>query len=266
VSADITPSALKRLMAVVGPPDLLVHAAGGSSVGQSIEDPHADFQRTVGTAATVLDFVRTHAPRAIVVYPSSAAVYGAVGPGRISEEATLNPVSPYGVHKQMVEQLCLLYRRQFGIRCRLIRFFSLYGPGLRKQLLWDLSHKLATRPQELSLAGTGEETRDFLHVEDAARLVILVAECPGDEPILVNGGAGQAMTVRQVVEQFIALAGLRTRVGFTGQIRAGDPAHYEADITRVAALGYRPMRLWSDGLQEYLDWTGLFAERGQICA
>jgi UDP-glucose 4-epimerase len=266
VNADLTPSALKRLMTVMGPPELLVHAAGGSSVSRSIEDPHADFLRTVGTAAAVLDFVRTHAPRAVVVYPSSAAVYGSVGAGKISEESVLSPVSPYGVHKQLVEQLFALYQRQFGTRCRLIRFFSLYGPGLRKQVIWDLAQKLASRPVELSLAGTGEETRDFLHVEDAACLITLVGERVDEAPFVINGGTGQSVTVRQVVEQFIATAKLRTKIRFTGLVRPGDPVHYEADTAKASTLGYRPMKTWPDGLREYLEWTRLFGLPGQICA
>src|SRR5574337_1873638 len=73
--SDITLDGLKSL---AGRPDLIVHCAGGASVGASIAGPLADFERTVHTTASVMEYVRLLSPGTKVVYPSSAAVYGAV--------------------------------------------------------------------------------------------------------------------------------------------------------------------------------------------
>src|SRR6202011_562447 len=103
---------------------------------------------------------------------SSAAVYGAHGPGPIPETCPLLPVSPYGSHERYAEELCLLAARRYGLGCAIIRFFSLYGAGRRKQILWDIGRKLIDNPPGIQLFGSGEETRDFVYVEDAVELVL----------------------------------------------------------------------------------------------
>ena len=74
---------------------------------------------------------------------SSAAVYGPGHEGPIGEDARLDPASPYGCHKLVMELLCRSYARSFGVSIVLLRLFSVYGEGLQKQLLWDLCSKLA---------------------------------------------------------------------------------------------------------------------------
>ncbi len=259
-SDDITIPSLRRFAESVGVPDLIVHAAGGSSVGASIQQPHQDFERTVGTTAAVLEFLRLHAPGAVLIYPSSAAVYGAARPGPIGEDSPLKPVSPYGAHKVMVEQLCRSSVLQFDLRVGIIRFFSLYGPGLRKQLLWDLSEKLRARPSHLSMSGTGDETRDFLHVEDAGRLVVQVAhQVSAGQMLVVNGGTGQPTSVREVAEEFVRLMGMPTRVSFTGEQRPGDPVHFQARLDRAVELGFKPKWAWREGVADYLAWRSLLS-------
>ena len=137
-------------------PDVFVHCAGSGSVGLSMSSPLADFTMTVDTTAAVLEYIRTKAPEARLVYPSSAAVYGCRHTGPLREDYAPAPVSPYGVHKLMAEQLCLSAIHTFELDCRLVRFFSLYGPGLRKQLLWDASNRIAQAGDEmLEFFGTG---------------------------------------------------------------------------------------------------------------
>lgn len=252
--AEIDLQALEGLAATAGRPDLIFHAVGGGSVGFSLEWPLADFQRTVATTAVVLEAARSLAPAALIVYPSSCAVYGMAGKGPISETTPLAPVSPYGVHKVMAENLCLSGNRHFGLRCAIIRYFSVYGPGLRKQLLWDLAHKIAANPQEVRLHGTGEETRDFLHAEDAARIVSLVADAARDQPLIINGGSGAAVSVRELAEGVAAQLGEQTVIRFTGQSRPGDPPHYQADISRLKRLGFTPAWALQDGLRDYVNW------------
>ena len=70
----------------------------------------------------------------------------------------------------MTELLCESYARNFGLQTATVRWFSVYGPELRKQLLWDLCHRFKGRPATLEIGGTGNETRDWIHVTDAVSL------------------------------------------------------------------------------------------------
>jgi len=253
--AEIDLRTLLDLAATSGPPELVFHAAGSASVSYSLEHPFLDFQRTVATTGLVLEALRTAAPGALVVYPSSAAVYGVTGKGPIVEATPIDPLSPYGVHKAMAEQLCLTYRKHFGLRSAIIRYFSLYGPGLRRQIVWDLAQKITAKSTEVALDGTGDETRDFLHVEDAARMVPLVARMTGHEPMVVNGGSGHAVSIRELAGVVAGELGEHTVIRFSGERRPGDPPYYQADVARLAELGFAPGWTLQEGVRDYLAWV-----------
>ena len=90
----------------------------------------------------------------------------------------LAPMSPYGQHKLMMEQLCRSYAMIFGLRSTVARLFSVYGPHLRKQLLWDICSRLERNGRTLVLGGTGAEIRDWTDVRDVARLLTKIGELP----------------------------------------------------------------------------------------
>ncbi|MGE0395420.1 MAG: NAD-dependent epimerase/dehydratase family protein [Kofleriaceae bacterium] len=238
-------------IASLGTFDLLVHCAGGSSVGASVAAPLDDFAKTVPPFAMLLEHVRTRSNGARVVLLSSAAVYGDAAELPIAETATLAPISPYGVHKRLCEELCASYGRTFGVASIVLRLFSVYGPGLRKQLLWDAAQK-ANRG-DLAFAGTGQETRDWLHIDDAASLVIAAASHASRDVPILNGATGVSVTVREIVERLFDALGSAAPT-FSGTRRSGDPQHYRADITRARSLGWAPKVDVARGVSDYAAW------------
>jgi UDP-glucose 4-epimerase len=229
--------------------ELVVHCAGGSSVAASIADPIGDFEKSVLALAWLLDWVRTRAPRARVVVLSSAAVYGNAAIVPTPEHAAASPLSPYGAHKRMCEELCASYGKSYGVASVIVRLFSVYGVGLRKQLLWDACGK--ARAGAPAFGGTGEEQRDWLHVDETAML-ILAAATAAHAPI-VNGGSGIGVPVREVVGQVCRELGA-PEPRFTGAARAGDPERYVADISRARALGWAPRIELARGISQYVAW------------
>lgn len=248
-SADVT---LDSLVEYGGKPDVIVHCAGGASVGFSVEQPAIDFNLTVDTTSQVLEFIRLHSPSTKLVYPSSAAVYGQVKTLPISEDALLKPVSPYGLHKQMAEGLCQMYSHQFNVSVAIVRLFSIYGVGLRKQLLWDACRKF--EQGECDFFGTGREIRDWLYVEDVAKLLIKAAWnatplCP-----IVNAGAGEGVLVKDILQQVSEQIGLNIAPLFSFQLKAGDPNAYIADIAKARAWNWKPEINWREGVSTYVNW------------
>lgn len=248
-SADI---ALESLITYAGEPEIVVHCAGSGSVGFSMTHPYQDFQRTVTTTLAVLEYARLYAPRARVAYPSSAGVYGEVQRLPIAETDPLSPSSPYGVHKRLVEDLCASYARHFGIAVAVVRLFSVYGAGLRKQLLWDASQKIAAG--ENLFFGTGAEIRDWLHVEDAASLLIAAANHASESCPVANGGSGKGVTVREILEELYTCFGRSAAPQFSGVARSGDPPGYVADISRARQWAWHPLVEWQRGVREYAAW------------
>jgi len=247
-AADVSDEALRKLGET---PSIIVHCAGGSSVSASIESEAEDEKRTVGTTKGVLDFVVHDAPDAKVVLLSSAAVYGEVASLPIREDANLAPISPYGRHKLAMENLCRSYCGQHGISALILRFFSVYGPELRKQLFWDACGKLQATSRVFQ--GTGEERRDWLHVSDAVGLIRLAAANASHGCTIVNGGSGQSATVRSAVELIARL--LKSPMPqFRGERRQGDPVGYEADIGQARSLGWVPRLPLDQGIADYVAW------------
>jgi UDP-glucose 4-epimerase len=252
---SVCEAALDRLDRV---PDLVIHCAGSGSVAASIADPEADRKKTVASTHALLEYLRRKAPGALLVYPSSAAVYGLCEPRPISESHALQPVSPYGQHKLAAEQLIRTYATEHKLKVAIVRLFSVYGPGLRKQLWWDACHRLLNGDQ--LFFGTGDETRDWLHVEDAAALLVSAAGFASERCPVVNGGSGVATTNREVLQQLAQTLGSVPHPAFNSQTRPGDPQHYHADIHATERWGWRPRIGLAAGIQEYVDWFREVAE------
>lgn len=244
---------LSALVAIEKQFDIIVHCAGGGSVGYSISNPYQDFWNTVESTAEVLEYMRLKNPSALLIYPSSAGVYGAKADSPIREIDRLTPLSPYGYHKKLVEELCESYSRTFGLKVAIVRFFSIYGPNLRKQLLWDASEKLSHADREAVFSGSGGETRDWINIEDATELILKVGSSD-EQFITLNGACGSRVTIGEVLSILKSHLGVSVRIKFDNEQRRGDPRFYHADITKAKCLGWSPRVGLSDGIRQYVDW------------
>lgn len=254
LNGDVTQSNLDRLASDVGLPDKIFHLAGGSSVGLSLQVPEEDFQRTVDSTFRLLEWTRNNASKAHLVLASSAAVYGSAYSRPICETDTILPYSPYGYHKRMSELLFESFAKNFGLYTRIVRLFSVYGPELRKQLLWDLCCCFAAHPKDIKLGGCGAEKRDWLHVGDAVHYLAQVADYTDSQFFIVNGGSGIAVRVREIAEFVNELWGFKSKLQFSGISRAGDPQYLVADVSLAHSVGLLPKIDWQQGIREYVSW------------
>lgn len=255
LESDINLSSLSRLIKETGKPDAVFHCAGSGSVGKSWGAPLQDFESTALTTAAVIESMRCYAPESLLIYPSSAAVYGESANNVLSEESALNPMSPYGLHKLVSEDLCLGAHRIFGIRVAIIRFFSVYGPGLRKQLLWDITRKLGAGSDTLTLDGMGTELRDFIYADDAVRLVEWVAEqSPTVGSTILNGATGVPTSVASIAQLLIEAMGKTGFVDleFTERCRPGDPSRLVGDTRRLEQIGFHSTVCVEEGIRRFV--------------
>jgi UDP-glucose 4-epimerase len=253
-NGEVSSANLDALSATVGVPSIVIHLAGGSAVGPSFAQPAEDFHRSVVAASELAEWMRLRAPAARLVMASSAAVYGAGHDSPIAEAASCSPYSPYGFHKRMAELALESYARNFGLRVAIVRLFSVYGPGLRKQLLWDACTRLAHGEKELKLGGTGAELRDWFHVDDVARLMLWAADRASSSADVFNGGTGEATPVRDIAQRLCAAWGSGCTAEFSGQARPGDPVRLVADVSLLQGAGFVPARQWATGLDDYVAW------------
>lgn len=255
VTGDISKDVLK---AWGEQPHVVYHCAGAGTVSAVGRDPLDDFSRSVVGTAELLDYLRQRAPTAPVVLASSAAVYGHASDQPLKESTPAKPISPYGFHKLAQELLCAEWALHYGLRCSLVRLFSVYGPELRKQLLWDACNKLSSNAG--LFGGTGEERRDWVHVTDTVDLLHLAAKIASPDCIAINGGTGSAPCVAEVLVYLSRVLGTAPP-RFSGERRPGDPVVLRADAAMAVELGWRARISWQDGIREYAEW---FMKNGGI--
>jgi len=157
----------------------------------------------------------------------------------IKESDFLAPVSPYGLHKKIVEELCEEYSKKYNINISIARLFSVYGEGLQKQLLWDACKKIYNSKGNIVFFGTGLEKRDWIHVSDIAELFLILAQSENKFEI-VNGGSGIGVTIKDVITKLLIAFQKNKEIIFNSISKEGDPKFYTADIEKVKNIGWNP--------------------------
>lgn len=233
--------------------DLIVNCAGSGNVGFSIQHPVTDFDLNTRSVIFVLEAIRRHMPDARYIHLSSAAVYGSPTMLPVEETAAIQPISPYGFHKSMAETICKEYSVMHGMSISVVRPFSVYGPGLQKQLLWDVYQK-AKLNNEVELWGTGEETRDFIFVEDAAKAILVIAEADQEAYNQFNLASGISVTIKTAVEELLRALSWERNLLFNQQVREGDPRFWQADVSKLNAIGFKPSFSFQQGLKYTAAW------------
>lgn len=235
------------------------HLAGGASIAASVDDPFADFSSLIPGTARLGLYLAKAQPQARLFLFSSAAVYGNPKKLPITERTQVRPISPYGVHKATSESLLFHYSRIFGLKVTAFRIFSVFGPGLTKQLIWDVGQNALTAVnkgiKDIVLSGTGNESRDFIYIKDLCKAVLTVMGRGSNHPIEVyNLASGVESSIAEVAECFVKLLKVGVKVSFNGNIRKGDPMNWKADISKLQELGYQSDYSLESGLKEVAAW------------
>jgi UDP-glucose 4-epimerase len=236
------------------------HLAGAASVPASIKSPIGDFSSIMpGTANLLAALARCKSPPVLVLF-SSAAVYGVPIDLPILESQSLVPISPYGIHKVLAESMVAHYSRLYGLKSVILRIFSAFGVGLRKQLFWDVSQKIQTALDlgcdGIDLCGTGAETRDFIHASDIASVALSAAKARQftNSLEIFNVGSGVETSIRDAVQILLNFCAPHLQLRFDNNIRVGDPPRWVADVTRLKRLDSPSQRCLSEGIAEYATW------------
>jgi UDP-glucose 4-epimerase len=234
-------------------PQVCVHCAGRASVPLSVSEPADDFNASVASTFSLLEALRKKSPDCHLIYLSSAAVYGNPKTLPVSEEYSINPISPYGFHKSICENLCKEFYEIYDLKTTILRIFSAYGPGLRRQVVWDICYKALTQPT-LYLQGTGQESRDFIHVRDVSRAIHFVSENPSALGQVFNIASGQETTIQQLAELVIKNLDKQNHINFDGNIPKGTPMNWRANISHLEKLGFSTEVSLAQGIGVYTKW------------
>ncbi len=242
-------------------PDVIFHGIGTASVKNSFEHPISDFRASTLTWLNLLESVRRSEKRPLIIFPSSAALYGDQGDRAIHEAAAPKPCSPYGYHKWCCEVIGEEYAQIFKQRIVLLRLFSLFGFAQRRLLVWEIYRQIKNIKPDVTLYGTGEEFRDFLGIEDFSKGVRDLAksyEFENQSGISrYNIARGESIRLKELVELMIRISGKEKKAVYEGNISKGDPQRWLSDqkLLRNRLGEWKPKSL-EDSLKEtFKEWN-----------
>ncbi|AJY76752.1 NAD-dependent epimerase/dehydratase family protein [Paenibacillus beijingensis] len=232
--------------------DAVYHLAGIPGVRASWG---SDFKHYVGSnimaTQQLLEACRMVKIRTFV-YASTSSVYGEQK-GKVSEDASLTPLSPYGVSKLTGEYLCHVYRKNYQVPVIILRYFTVYGPRQRSDMAFHRFIKQLLASQPVTLIGDGSQTRDFTYVSDCASATASVLGRSDLVGETINIGGKERASISKVIETLETIAGLKADIVKAGEMH-GEPMHTWADISKAQRLlGYSPKVGLTEGLQRQLQ-------------
>lgn len=242
-------------------PDIIVHCAGTSLVGPSMTDPAEYYDNNISKTIKLLNVIKDFKNKPLIMFSSSASVYGEPNEVPIKETATIQPISPYGNTKAITETILKDYASAYGVDSVCFRYFNAAGA---MPDTYDLGQEpgathLVARVLEASLAGRavtingsfydtpdGTCVRDYIHVWDIARAHVLAADKVLSESVdrtadcqVFNLGTNKGISNLEVVQEVNNKFGL-PHVNM-GEPRFGDPATLIADANKAnTELNWRP--------------------------
>lgn len=222
--------------------DLIFHQAANVSVQRSVEAPVESHETNVDATLRLLEHARSEDVR--FVFASSAAIYGTPEAVPIDESDPKRPTSPYGIEKHSSDQYCRLYHDLYDVETVALRYFNVYGPrqqGGQYSGVIDVFLRQADRGENITVHGDGEQTRDFVHVDDvvAANCLAAVNGTPGEA---YNVGTGDSISIRALAELVRDLTGTTSDIVHV-DARDGDIEQSRPSVEKIQAeLGFEPHR------------------------
>ena len=226
---------------------------------QSILDPVRVNQVIVDGTLVCLEVARRNHVD-LFVNCSSSEVFGTASYVPMDEQHPLNPETPYAAAKVAQDMYVRSYGQTYGLPWLTVRPFNMYGPnshwqGARGEVIPKMIVR-AMNGEPLVIFGKGDQTRDFLYVEDAARAVVSAARQPECRGQTLNVASGKGTSIRRVAELICELMGLSPTDAISYQSsRPGDVQEHVGDSAKLAELtGFTPEVDFGDGLARTIEW------------
>ena len=233
--------------------DAVYHLAALTDVRESVKKPRLYHRVNVDGTLNLLEGCRSAGVRRLV-YVSSCAVYGEPVRLPISEDHPTNPLSPYAASKLAAEAYCRSYAFCYGFDVTVFRLFNVYGPRQSENYAGVISRfvKRVCEGKPPIIYGSGEQSRDFIHVGDVVECLAKAIDLSGFD--VFNLGSGKAVTVNELAELVLRLSGRTELKPVRVKGRRGEIFASVADVSKVErVLGFKAKKPLEEGIKELIE-------------
>jgi GDP-L-fucose synthase len=266
-TCDLTIAANIERLYSEAQPQIIIHlAAEVGGIGANRANPGGFFYNNLMMGVQLMEYARKYDVGKFVALGTICA-YPKLTPIPFKEEDLWNGYpeetnAPYGLAKKMLLVQAQAYRQQYGFNAIYLLPVNLYGPGDNfdpktshaiPAIIRKCVDAVRTGAKEIVLWGTGNPTREFLYVDDAADAILLAAErYDGDEP--VNIGSGNEIAIRNLATLIAKLTGFQGKILWDPAQPDGQPRR-ALDVSRAERLfGFRARMRFEEGLKQTIDW------------
>lgn len=232
--------------------DIVIHLAAKISVSESIDNPSETFQVNVdGTKNVLASCEKNHVKKLIAA--SSAAVYGEGNQDvNLTEETKMNPISPYGESKVMMEEIIRQWKSSYNFNYVILRFFNIYGIGQSSEYAGVITKCLEKIKQKkpIEIFGDGLQTRDFVAIEDVINAIYNAMQSSNSGTY--NIASGKTITINELVNKMILLSRKKLEIKHI-RAKKGEIRCSHADISKAKKeIGFSP-KINLDRIKELVE-------------
>ena len=250
VKGDITDK--KLIENLISECDCVVNFAAESHVDRSILDPSPFLNSNILGTFTILDIIKNQKKR--LVHVSTDEVYGTILEGSATEKTRFNPSSPYSATKASAELLINSYVKTYGVDAVITRCTNNYGPRQFNEKLIPKAIGLCNENKKIPVYGTGTSIRDWIHVEDHCKAIMLVLEKgkSGESYNISSSNEVSNLTLVTKILEFLNKS--NENIQFV-ENRPGEDTRYSLDSTKIyEELGWKPKINFDVGLEKTIQW------------
>jgi len=244
--------AVAGLAGEIGTPEAVFNLAARAGVRDSVEDPWTYVHTNYIGTLNLLEFCR-HQSVSKFILSSSSSVYGAKAvPPATEENDTSHPLQPYASSKKSAETICHAYHFLHEIDITIFRYFSVYGPKGRPDMVLFRFIKWIVEGETLQLNGDGSQKRGFTYVDDIARGTILGLKLAGYE--IINLGGHEIISLNELIEMIEEYVGKKAKIKKHPLPKADIMASW-ADVKKAKeVLGWEPQVNLQEGVPRMIEW------------
>lgn len=242
---------LDQLKKYVKDCDIVYHFAAYAKPGESIINPVKAIDTNLRGCLNVLEACREY--NIPLVYPSSCEIYGN-SEKPIREDFPINPTNPYAASKAAADRVCYSYFVSYGMDIKIVRLFNPYGPNQQLNKIMPSFYFQAVKNKPLTVFGKGEDTRDYVFVEDIVKGLWDARKLPGGEAI--NLATGRETTNLEIAGLLLELTGSKSEISFVDYPKMfGNIKNQVGSYEKAREmLGWKPEVSLEEGMKRTIKW------------